>query len=613
MSDYVVEWNQVLIASDRQPYTDEGAFSLFLGPAGQVSAGRFQQRGTMNHARGGMTTGISVDAASGFPRSVLRSRWALILALIALVAFGGQDSPTATEYVLLAAMVLSNLVLAYLRNRDLQMAQALEVIMVADVLVVTLLVGLVDPTPETYLAVFAALVLASALGRVGVIMPLMLLVCAVYAVYLYAEVGATFWRDVKLVLRVPFLFALGLHFASIASYLKSEKAQREHLLAKAKQHAERADQLAQEQDRLRALSHIGRLGLASAEAAPVRVLLEMAHRSKAALGATRCVIFLSQQDGREAAWTGHTKDRNTEVGTMPAGVGVEALRELLLNGKLTELHPGDSKKLMAKVKAFFPDSNPFGSLLLSPIEVGDALVGAVFLIDSDPARKYSAGERDFLWTVSLMAGAFIEARGRLENEIRLRTLITNAPVIMFALSNDGTIELFEGRGSEALGGRPADRIGKSVFDVADDPEAVRSAFDVAVGGRLVAGTLSLDGTVFETQYSPLRGVGGGITGVMGVTTAILTQEQPSASSAAATGTQPPLGYAAPTGPSIAPDAAPPFESVEPESEPRATAGGSANGERPDPNAPGKTVFPTPRPDLKPRIPLADEDAGDEGS
>ncbi len=559
--------------------------------------------------------GATVSTESSFPYSVLRSRWLLIVALVALVAFGGDGAPPPLQYVLLGAMILSNLVLAYLRDRDIHLTQALEVITVADVLVVTLVISWVDPSPETYLAVFAALVLASALGRVGVIMVLMLLVCAVYAVYLYTEVGPNFWRDVKLILRVPFIFALGLHFASIASYLKSEKAKREDLLASAKQHAERADQLSREQDRLRSLSHIGRLALTSAEAPPVRVLLEMTHRAQRALDASRCSLFVLRLEGNEATWNGRTKDRNTEVRTLPADLRPEALQELLLNGKLTEIHPGESKELMAKVKEFFPDSNPFGSVLVSPIEKGDSLVGAIFLIDSEPSRKYSEGERDLLWTVSLMAGAFIEARRRLESEIRLRTLITNAPVIMFATATDGTIELFEGRGSDALGGRPADRIGKSIFKVADDPGEIKGAFEVALSGRLVAGTLSLDGTVFETQYSPLRSLDGDISGVMGVTTAILVQEAPAAAAAAPRRSPesgaPPAPGAPPQAASVAAPVASPTGPTAPEGAVEGQVPPAVAPEAPPGpeglESPERTQFPTPSPDLRPQIPLADED------
>ncbi|MGD8329036.1 MAG: PAS domain-containing protein [Acidobacteriota bacterium] len=519
---------------------------------------------------------------SSFPAAVLRSRWLLVIAVTALATFGGESTPDTMHYALIGAMILSNVVLSMLRNRGVRLVQALEVITVVDVVVITLVVSWVDLSPLTLLAVFATLILAMALGRVGVVMGLMVLVCCVYAGYLYTELGPGLWRDVPVVLRVPFLFAIALHFASIASYLKKEKAEREEILATAKQQAERADHLSREQDRLRALSQIGRLALTSADAHPVRVLLEMTHRANKALGVSRAVLIVFPRNTQEQGWNGRVKDNSTEVRAL--SIEPQALQSILLDGKLTELHPGDDKNLLARVKVFFPDSNPFGSLLVAPIATDQGPSGALFLLDGDHTRKYNEGERDFFWTVALMTAAFIQARQKLEHELQLRTLITNAPVIMFAAAGDGTITLFEGRAAAVLRGSPGKRIGRSLFELVDNPEEAREAFERALGGRVAAGTMMLEGTLFETQYSPLRSVDGQIAGVMGVTTAILDAPAPR---------QRPVAAQRP----VAPDAAPVPQ--------------GAAAPRPDPAARGsrrrRPEFPTAPADLKPTIPFADED------
>lgn len=520
---------------------------------------------------------------SSFPASVLRSRWLLIIAVTALATFGGRSAPDTMQYALIGAMILSNLVLSVLRNRGVRLTQALEVITVVDVALIALVVSRVDRSPPMLLAVFAALVLAMALGRVAVIMGLMLLVCSVYAGYLYTEVGPDFWRDVPLVLRVPFLFAVALHFALIASYLKKEKAEHEETVAAAKQHAERADHLSREQDRLRALSQIGRLALTSPDAHPVRVLLEMTHRAKKALGVSQAALVVFPRSTQEQGWNGRTKDRATEVRAL--SIEPQALQSILLDGKLSELHPGDDKNVLARVKVFFPDSNPFGSLLVAPITTDEGLSGALFLLDGDHTRKYNEGERDFFWTVALMTAAFIQARERLEHEVQLRTLITNAPVIMFAAGGDGIVKLFEGRAATILRGSPGKRVGRSLFEMVGNPGETKKAFAEALAGRIATGTMMLEGTLFETQYSPLRGVDGQISGVMGVTTAIL--DAPAARRRPAAGQRP----AAQTGPR---------SDIPPQGAPR-----SAPAERGPERRP--TAFPTAPSDLKPTIPLADED------
>ena len=578
----------------------------------------------MSRERDGATPGTAAATTDGgFPPDVLTSRWLLVLAITALVAFGSQTEPRILHYSLLAAAIASNAALALLRRRLAGFNQALEVVTIADVIVVTLIIGWIDPSPQLYVAVFASLALAFALGRVVVIMLLMVLVCGVYAGYLYTEVGQGFWRQVELVLRVPFLYAVGLHFATVASLLKRERAETVILAQQARQQTERAEYLASEQGRFRALSEIGRLGLTGTNIDPVNVLLEMGQRARNALGATRCSLILFEPEGTATGWAGRTKDRKIEVHTL--SLEPSALTAILPNGKMTALYPGESKDLMRLVKVFFPDSNPFGSLLVAPIKTDDeGFAGGLFLIDDDHQRKYNDGEHDFFWTVSLMTGAFIQARERLENEVRLRTLINAAPVIMFALGTDGTIQLFEGRGTAALGGDPAERVGRSIFEVAGNPEETRETFEEALGGRLAAGTLLIDEILFETQYSPLHGVDGEIAGVMGVTTAILDASTQAPKPIAASAPQPPpvkqpVSRAAdpvrpaqpePTTPDPAPAQREPTTPdpalVQPEP--------AAPDPAPEPAAPAErpslpqAVDPYAAPEgLKPSIPLADED------
>ena len=572
----------------------------------------------MGHSKTDMTTRTSVAAGIQFPYSVLRSRWLLVIAVTAILAFGGRSLPGNAEYALAGAMIVSNVVLALLRSRGIRLTQALEVITVVDVLVVTVVVGWVDPSPETYAAISGSLILAFALGRVPVIMLLMVLVCGAYAGYLYMETGPGFWRQVDIILRVPFLFAVGLHFASITSYLKQEKARRDEIIATARQKTNRAEHLVKGQDRLQALSQIGRLALTSADSHPVKVLLEMTRRAQRTLGASQCTLVVFPQSPHGEGWSGRTKDRKTTVRTL--SVGPDTLSAILPEGKLDELHPGDNKDLMEKVKVFFPDSNPFGSLLVAPITADGGVLGALFLIDDHNERTYSAGERDFFGTVSLMTGAFIQARKKLEDEVQLRALITNAPVIMFALTRDGTITLFEGRGAAVLKDAPAERIGKSLFDLSENPEQTKEAFEKALGGDLAAGTLLLEGILFETQYSPLRGVDGKISGVMGVTTAILDtpapQPPPSAAPAQSSG---PAASAEPSQPTAPAETSAPAAAGQPslpaaEAQPSEPAAPTVPAEQAEPHAapeaaptPPRRVFPTPPPGLKPLIPLADED------
>ena len=96
--------------------------------------------------------------------------------------------------------------------------------------------------------------------------------------------------------------------------------------------------------------------------------------------------------------------------------------------------------------------------------------------------------------------------------------MTNAPVVLFSLDSDGTYTLSTGRGLEALGLRPDELKGRSVFDVyADAPRMIEQVRRALAGEELV-GVSEVGGVIFETWYEPLRGPDGETLGIIGVAT-----------------------------------------------------------------------------------------------
>ncbi len=93
----------------------------------------------------------------------------------------------------------------------------------------------------------------------------------------------------------------------------------------------------------------------------------------------------------------------------------------------------------------------------------------------------------------------------LEAETRLRAVVTNTPIILYAVDRDGTITLFEGKGAYAAGYKPGELVGLNIFeDFADQPyllECVRRALagkehDCTIPGR--------KGRLFDTRFTPVR-------------------------------------------------------------------------------------------------------------
>jgi diguanylate cyclase (GGDEF)-like protein/PAS domain S-box-containing protein len=103
-----------------------------------------------------------------------------------------------------------------------------------------------------------------------------------------------------------------------------------------------------------------------------------------------------------------------------------------------------------------------------------------------------------------------------ETEKRLRLVVSNAPIILFAADRDGIFALSEGRGLEALGLRPGEVVGLSIFDVFRDIPDMEDNLHRALAGEAFTTTAEVAGFTFETHCGPLRGRNGQVSGLIGV-------------------------------------------------------------------------------------------------
>ncbi|WP_266075524.1 PAS domain S-box protein [Haladaptatus caseinilyticus] len=102
-----------------------------------------------------------------------------------------------------------------------------------------------------------------------------------------------------------------------------------------------------------------------------------------------------------------------------------------------------------------------------------------------------------------------------ENEERLRTVVENVPVILFAIDSDGAFTLSEGRGLSAFDATAGEAVGDSIFDwLAEYPDAVAD-IRRALAGETFDVVHKMDEFYFETWYQPVWD-GDEVTGVIGV-------------------------------------------------------------------------------------------------
>jgi PAS domain S-box-containing protein len=111
----------------------------------------------------------------------------------------------------------------------------------------------------------------------------------------------------------------------------------------------------------------------------------------------------------------------------------------------------------------------------------------------------------------------VEARARAARaEGHLSHLLTHAPLILFAFDRRGVVTLSEGRGLQAIGFRPKELVGRSVYELyAHDPVSLANADRVLAGQEFTVGSTA-GAVVLETTFTPVRDAEGEVEGAIGV-------------------------------------------------------------------------------------------------
>jgi len=98
----------------------------------------------------------------------------------------------------------------------------------------------------------------------------------------------------------------------------------------------------------------------------------------------------------------------------------------------------------------------------------------------------------------------VEREGRLRRrEERLRTVVENAPLVLYVYDADGTLTRLEGKGLETFPLPPEQMLGETVFDLFAGNDPVMAATDRVLEGESVSFTAELMGRVFEFSSHPV--------------------------------------------------------------------------------------------------------------
>ena len=130
------------------------------------------------------------------------------------------------------------------------------------------------------------------------------------------------------------------------------------------------------------------------------------------------------------------------------------------------------------------------------------------------------------------AGLVHDISERVERERKLEALtermdsvVSNVPMILFALDPGGRFTLSEGQGLATLDLEPGELVGESVFDVFGAHEGIVADVELALAGERVDAVREVDGVVFDSTYQPVRDEDGDVTEVIGVSTDVTERRE----------------------------------------------------------------------------------------
>ncbi|HVW02211.1 MAG TPA: PAS domain S-box protein [Planctomycetaceae bacterium] len=112
-----------------------------------------------------------------------------------------------------------------------------------------------------------------------------------------------------------------------------------------------------------------------------------------------------------------------------------------------------------------------------------------------------------------------------QGEVVLQSILQNVPLVVWSIDADGVFTSSEGSGLEGLGLQPGEVVGKSAFDVYARVPEIAAQLHRALAGESFHAQVLVDKRTFESWFLPLRGPGGRVTGVLGVSVDITARKQ----------------------------------------------------------------------------------------
>lgn len=350
---------------------------------------------------------IRLGAAGKQHTQVIMTRWTVLIGAAYLVLYGGETRLEVWQELVFVSALIANLGLYAFASRSGGWDRLRWLITITDLALICTAVGISGgASNDFFLFFFLIIMVAGVSSGWGVSAAATLVMCGIYVAVMYFRVGPELWRQTELLIRLPFLYGVGLFFGAVSFEARQEEARVSHLSDVTQKMVHRYHQVASERDRTKALLEIGQLALATSN--PEEVLSEITDLIQRTVRVDRCSLVVFNEGDRHAYLAACSDSDDKDVLLLLPLSHYPELQATLSTGEVTELHPDDDSALWHKVRRQLPSSTPFRSWVVVPIQQGESIVGAFFLRDSRQDFSFHEDERVFCKAAGLMTASFLQ-------------------------------------------------------------------------------------------------------------------------------------------------------------------------------------------------------------
>ena len=199
--------------------------------------------------------------------------------------------------------------------------------------------------------------------------------------------------------------------------------------------------------------------------------------------------------------------------------------ETLRRGDLLAIQDADASEF-----GTHPCHTVFGlkSYIGAPVRIDGEFWGTLNFSSAAPlAEPIPQADQDLTRLLAVWVGSVLERDTRdqqlAEETGRLTSVVDQVPMIVYGINTQGIFTLSEGAGLSSLGVAPGEVVGRSVYELYHDLPETLSAIRRVLSGETVSWEVEVGEAVFTSQARPVRGPGGDVTGLIGVSLDITAQ------------------------------------------------------------------------------------------